>query len=170
MAIRTIRLKGDDILTKKSKNIEVIDDKIKALAEDMIDTMYANDGIGLAACQVGMLKSMIVYDVKWIEDTDSKGKKITPKKESHILINPKITYKSKSMVEVEEGCLSFPNVFENVIRHEKIKVEYTDINGKKKIKNASGMESVVIQHETDHLDGIVFLDRAEEKKQEKSDK
>ena len=170
MAIRTIRLKGDDILTKKSKNIEVIDDKIKALAEDMIDTMYANDGIGLAACQVGMLKSMIVYDVKWIEDTDSKGRKITPKKEGHILINPKITYKSKSMVEVEEGCLSFPNVFENVIRHEKIKVEYTDINGKKKIKNASGMESVVIQHETDHLDGIVFLDRAEEKKQEKSDK
>lgn len=170
MAIRTIRLKGDDILTKKSKNIEVIDDKIKTLAEDMIDTMYANDGIGLAACQVGMLKSMIVYDVKWIEDTDSKGRKITPKKEGHILINPKITYKSKSMVEVEEGCLSFPNVFENVIRHEKIKVEYTDINGKKKIKNASGMESVVIQHETDHLDGIVFLDRAEEKKQEKSDK
>ena len=103
MAIRTIRLKGDDILTKKSKNIEVIDDKIKALAEDMIDTMYANDGIGLAACQVGMLKSMIVYDVKWIEDTDSKGIKITPKKESHILINPKIIYKSKSMVEVEEG-------------------------------------------------------------------
>ena len=74
------------------------------------------------------------------------------------------------MVEVEEGCLSFPNVFENVIRHEKIKVEYTDINGKKKIKSASGMESVVIQHETDHLDGIVFLDRAEEKKQTKNDK
>lgn len=170
MAIRTIRLKGDDILTKKSKKIEVIDDKIKTLAEDMIDTMYANDGIGLAACQVGMLKSMIVYDVKWIEEIDSKGRKITPKKESHILINPKITYKSKSMVEVEEGCLSFPNVFENVIRHEKIKVEYTDVNGKKKIKTASGMESVVIQHETDHLDGIVFLDRAEEKKQAESDK
>ena len=163
MAIRTIRLKGDDILTKKSKNIEVIDDKIKALAEDMIDTMYANDGIGLAACQVGMLKSMIVYDVKWIEDTDSKGRKITPKKEGHILINPKITYKSKSMVEVEEGCLSFPNVFENVIRHEKIKVEYTDINGKKVTKTVSEMEAVVIQHELDHLDGIVFLDRAEKK-------
>lgn len=164
MAIRTIRLKGDDILTKKAKFIEKIDDKIKTLAEDMLDTMYANDGIGLAACQVGMLKSMVVYDAKYIEDTDSKGRKIKPVKEPHILINPKITSVSKSMVEVEEGCLSFPNEFDNVFRHEKIKVEYTDINGKKKSKSVSGMEAVVIQHELDHLDGIVFLDRVESKR------
>ena len=164
MAIRTIRLKGDEILTKKAKKVEVIDEKIKTLANDMIETMYANDGIGLAACQVGMLKSLIVYDVKWIEDTDSKGRKITPKKEAHVLINPVIVSKSKSMVEVEEGCLSFPNEFDNVVRHEKIKVEYTDINGDKKVKSVSGMESVVIQHETDHLNGIVFLDRVEKKK------
>lgn len=164
MAIRTIRLKGDEILTKKAKEIEVVDEKIKILAEDMLETMYANDGIGLAACQVGMLKALIVYDVKYIEDTDSKGRKIKPVKEPHILINPKITYMSKSMVEVEEGCLSFPNEFDNVFRHEKIKVEYTDINGKKKTKNASGMEAVVIQHEFDHLNGIVFLDRVENKK------
>ena len=149
MAIRTIRLKGDEILTKKAKKIEVIDEKIKVLAQDMLDTMYANDGIGLAACQVGMLKSMVVYDSKYIEDTDSKGRKITPIKEPHILINPKITYKSKE--------------FENVLRHEKIKVEYTDINGKKVTKTVSEMEAVVIQHELDHLDGIVFLDRAEKK-------
>ncbi len=163
MAIRTIRLKGDEILTKKAKEIEVVDEKIKILAEDMLETMYANDGIGLAACQVGMLKALIVYDVKYIEDTDSKGRKIKPVKEPHILINPKITYMSKAMVEVEEGCLSFPNEFDNVYRHEKIKVEYTDINGKKKIKTASGMEAVVIQHEFDHLNGIVFLDRVEKK-------
>jgi peptide deformylase len=163
MAIRTIRKKGDDILTKKAKKIEVIDEKIKTLAQDMLDTMYANDGIGLAACQVGMLKSMVVYDAKWIEDTDSKGRKITPKKEPHILINPVIINRSKSMVEVEEGCLSFPNEFDNVMRHEKIKVEYTDIEGKKKVKSASGMEAVVIQHELDHLDGIVFLDRVYKK-------
>ena len=67
------------------------------------------------------------------------------------------------MIEVEEGCLSFPNEFENVLRHEKIKVEYTDINGKKVTKTVSEMEAVVIQHELDHLDGIVFLDRAEKK-------
>ena len=164
MAIRTIRLKGDEILIKKAKEIEVVDEKIKILAEDMLETMYANDGIGLAACQVGMLKALIVYDVKYIEDTDSKGRKIEPVKEPHILINPKITYMSKAMVEVEEGCLSFPNEFDNVYRHEKIKVEYTDINGKKKNKTASGMEAVVIQHEFDHLNGIVFLDRVENKK------
>lgn len=164
MAIRTIRLKGDEILTKKAKEIEVVNEKIKILAEDMLETMYANDGIGLAACQVGMLKALIVYDVKYIEDTDSKGRKIKPVKEPHILINPKITYMSKAMVEVEEGCLSFPNEFDNVYRHEKIKVEYTDINGKKKTKTASGMEAVVIQHEFDHLNGIVFLDRVENKK------
>ena len=164
MAIRTIRLKGDEILTKKAKEIEVVDEKIKILAEDMLETMYANDGIGLAACQVGMHKALIVYDVKYIEDTDSKGRKIEPVKEPHILINPKITYMSKAMVEVEEGCLSFPNEFDNVYRHEKIKVEYTDINGKKKTKTASGMEAVVIQHEFDHLNGIVFLDRVENKK------
>ena len=150
MAIREIRKSGDDILSKKCREVEKIDEKIKELGQDMLDTMYKNDGIGLAACQVGMLKSLVVYDYKYIEDTDSKGRKITPIKEPHILINPKITYKSKAMVEVEEGCLSFPNEFENVLRHEKIKVEYTDINGKKVTKTVSEMEAVVIQHVLDH--------------------
>ena len=156
MAIRTIRLKGDEILTKKAKKIEVIDEKIKVLAQDMLDTMYANDGIGLAACQVGMLKRIIVYDIKYIEEG--------AKKEGHILINPKITSRSKAMIEVEEGCLSFPDIYENVLRHEKVTVEYTDIDGKKKKINAKEIEAVVLQHEIDHLDGIVFLDRVEEQK------
>ena len=124
MAIREIRKDGDDILKKKSKEIEVIDEKIKQLGQDMLDTMYKNDGIGLAACQVGMLKRMIVYDIRYIEED--------AKKEGHILINPKITSRSKAMIEVEEGCLSFPDLYKNVVRHEKVTVEYTDINGKKK--------------------------------------
>lgn len=152
MAIRKLRFKGDEILTKKARKIEVIDDKIKELADDMLDTMYANDGIGLAACQVGMLKRMIVYDVSYIDEKK-------PKKEPHVLINPVITDKSKSLVTVEEGCLSFPNLFDNVVRHEKITVEYTDLEGKKIIKKVKGMEAVCIQHELDHLEGIVFLDR-----------
>lgn len=154
MAIREIRKDGDEILAKKSKEVEVIDDKIKQLAQDMLDTMYKNDGIGLAACQVGMLKRMIVYDISYI---DEEGKK-----EGHVLINPKITSRSKDMVEVEEGCLSFPDVYKNVLRHEKITVEYTDLDGKKKKINAKDMEAIVLQHEIDHLDGIVFLDRYEE--------
>ena len=154
MAIREIRKDGDEILKKKSKEVEVIDDKIKQLGQDMLDTMYKNDGIGLAACQVGMLKRMIVYDISYIEDEG--------KKEGHILINPKITSRSKTMIEVEEGCLSFPDVYKNVVRHEKVTVEYTDINGKKKKIYAKEIEAVVLQHEIDHLDGIVFLDRYEE--------
>ena len=154
MAIREIRKDGDEILAKKSKEVEVIDDKIKQLAQDMLDTMYKSDGIGLAACQVGMLKRMIVYDISYI---DEEGKK-----EGHVLINPKITSRSKTMVEVEEGCLSFPDVYKNVLRHEKITVEYTDLDGKKKKINAKDMEAIVLQHEIDHLDGIVFLDRYKE--------
>lgn len=155
MAIRQLRYSGDDILSKKAKKIEKVDDKIKELAQDMLDTMYANDGIGLAACQVGMLKAILVYDVDYIEE----GKEKKP----NILINPKIIALSKSMVTVEEGCLSFPEIFNNVDRHEKVKVEYTDIEGKKRIIKASGMEAIVIQHEYDHLEGIVFLDRVNKK-------
>ena len=154
MAIREIRKDGDDILQKKSKEIEVIDDKIKQLGQDMLETMYKNDGIGLAACQVGMLKRMIVYDIKYIEED--------AKKEGHILINPKITSRSKTMIEVEEGCLSFPDLYKNILRNEKVTVEYTDINGKKRKINAKDIEAVVLQHEIDHLDGIVFLDRYNE--------
>ena len=154
MAIREIRKDGDEILGKKSKEVDVIDDKIKQLGQDMLDTMYKNDGIGLAACQVGMLKRMIVYDIKYIEEDAQK--------EGHILINPKITSRSKTMIEVEEGCLSFPDVYKNVKRHEKVTVEYLDINGKKKKINAKEIEAVVLQHEIDHLDGIVFLDRFDE--------
>ena len=156
MAIREIRKSGDDILSKKCREVEKIDEKIKELGQDMLDTMYKNDVIGLAACQVGMLKRIIVYDIKYIEEG--------AKKEGHILINPKITSRSKSMIEVEEGCLSFPDIYENVLRHEKVTVEYTDIDGKKKKINAKEIEAVVIQHEIDHLDGIVFLDRVEEQK------
>lgn len=151
MAIRQIRQKGDEILTKKCKNVEIIDEKIKTLSEDMLDTMYASDGIGLAASQVGILKRIVVYDVEYFEE----GKKPKPV----VMINPVITSRSKSMIVVEEGCLSFPNIFENIERHEKVTIEYQDLEGKKKVKHAKDIEAVVIQHETDHLDGTVFLDR-----------
>lgn len=122
----------------------------------MLDTMYKNDGIGLAASQVGILKRVVVYDISYIQED--------AKKEGHILINPKITSRSKTMIEVEEGCLSFPDVYDNVLRHEKVTVEYTDLDGKKKKIYAKDIEAVVLQHEIDHLDGIVFLDRVKEQK------
>lgn len=151
MAIREIRLKGDEILKKKARQIDKIDERVKELAQDMLDTMYKNDGIGLAACQVGILKSLVVYDVNYIDEK-------RPKKNPIVMVNPKITAVSKSMVTVEEGCLSFPNVFEKVDRHEKVTVEYLDLNGKKITKRVKGLEAVCIQHEVDHLSGVVFLD------------
>ena len=154
MAIREIR--KDGIITKKCREVEKVDEKIIELGQDMLDTMYKNDGIGLAASQVGILKRVIVYDVSYIGEDG--------KKEGHILINPKITSRSKSMIEVEEGCLSFPDIYDNVLRHEKVTVEYIDIDGKKKKINARDIEAVVLQHEIDHLDGIVFLDRVAEQK------
>lgn len=156
MAIREIRKEGDEILSKKCREVEEITDKILELGQDMLDTMYKYDGIGLAASQVGILKRVIVYDIKYFEEDE--------KPEPHILINPVITSRSKTMIEVEEGCLSFPDVYEKVKRHEKVTVEYTDTKGKKKKINAKDIEAVVLQHEIDHLDGIVFLDRVEEQK------
>lgn len=156
MAIREIRKEGDEILSKKCREVEEITGKILELGQDMLDTMYKYDGIGLAASQVGILKRVIVYDIKYFEEDE--------KPEPHILINPVITSRSKTMIEVEEGCLSFPDVYEKVLRHEKVTVEYMDIKGKKKKINAKDIEAVVLQHEIDHLDGIVFLDRVEEQK------
>ena len=156
MAIREIRKEGDEILSKKCREVEEITDKILELGQDMLDTMYKYDGIGLAASQVGILKRVIVYDIKYFEEDE--------KPEPHILINPVITSRSKTMIEVEEGCLSFPDVYEKVLRHEKVTVEYMDTKGKKKRINAKDIEAVVLQHEIDHLDGIVFLDRVEEQK------
>lgn len=152
MAIRQIRYSGDDILKKVTKPIDIIDDKIKELANDMLDTLYKNDGIGLAACQVGFLKRMLVYDVDYVKEKGEKN--------PHVLINPVITSKSKKMVTTEEGCLSFPDIFGYVDRSQKVTVEALDINGKKIKITAKDIEAVVIQHETDHLDGIVFIDKA----------
>lgn len=152
MATRKIRLDKDEILKKVSKSIDKIDQKIIDLAHDMLDTMYNSDGIGLAAVQVGFLKRMLVYDIDYVEK-DSK-------KNPHIVINPEITSCSKEMIEVEEGCLSFPDMWGQVSRHRKITVKYLDENGKKITKALTDLEAVVFQHEYDHLNGIVFIDKA----------
>lgn len=152
MAIRQLRYDGDEILKKVSKPVEEINDKIKDLANDMLETMYKDDGIGLAACQVGMLKRIITYDVDYVKENG--------KKNPHVLINPEIKSLSKKMITTEEGCLSFPNIFGSVDRHQKVVVEALDLDGKKIRISAKDIEAVVIQHEYDHLEGIVFLDKA----------
>ena len=146
MAIRKLRYEGDEILRKKSREIEVIDDRIKELAEDMFDTMHKYDGLGLAGVQVGILKRIIVID---LYDDVSK----------FCLINPEIVEKSKETVELEEGCLSYPNQFGKVVRSAKVKVKALDLNGKKVTLEAEGLLAQALQHEIDHLNGEVFKDK-----------
>lgn len=145
MAIRTIRTEGDEILKKKSKKVEVIDEKIKELVEDMIETLHKYDGIGLAAVQVGILKQVVVIQ----EDENSP---------IHVIINPEIISQTGTQV-CEEGCLSFPNKFAKVERPEKIKIRALDENGKKIEISGKGLLAQAISHEIDHLNGEVFIDK-----------
>lgn len=138
MAIRNIRMENDEILRKKSKDVELIDDRIKILVEDMIDTMHEFDGVGLAAVQVGILKKVIVIDLY-----DDKG--------PIVMINPKIL-KVKGERKVQEGCLSFPNKFADVIRPEKVSAVYTNLEGKEIKVEATELLAQAICHELDHIE------------------
>lgn len=144
MAIRNIRYDKDEVLRKRSREIETIDNKVRELALDMLDTMYKFDGVGLAAPQVGILKRIITVDI-------GEGPKV--------LINPVIK-KATGKQTCEEGCLSFPNVFGNVDRPETVIVEAFDLDGKEIRIKAKDLEAVVLSHEIDHLDGILFVDKA----------
>lgn len=146
MAIRNIRMEGDPILSKVSKEVEKVDDKIKQLVEDMFDTMHKADGLGLAAVQVGILKRVVVID---LYDGNSK----------FVLINPVITKLEGEKVQFDEGCLSFPNQFAKVERYNNVTVEALDIDGKKIKIEASEILAQCIQHECDHLEGHVFKEK-----------
>lgn len=145
MAIRNLRLEGDEILKKKSREVETIDEKIQILVDDMIETMHKYNGVGLAAVQVGVLKRVIVIDLY-----DDKG--------PIVMINP-IIIKTKGEHEMDEGCLSFPNQFAKVMRPEEVVAEYTDRNGKRMRVKAKELLAQAISHEVDHLNGEVFMDK-----------
>lgn len=147
MAIRIIRQEGDEILKKKSREVEVIDDKLQELIEDMIETMHQKDGVGLAAVQVGVLKRVIVIDT--YEEEEPKV---------YVFINPEII-EEKGEREVDEGCLSFPNKFAKVIRPEKVKIRALNREGKEIKLTATGLLAQAICHEVDHLEGVVLVDR-----------
>lgn len=145
MAIRNLRYEGDEILKKKSREVEVIDEKLQTLIDDMIETMHKYNGVGLAAVQVGILKRVVVIDIY-----DDKG--------PIALINP-VIIKTKGEEVVEEGCLSFPNQFAKVVRPTEVVAEYTDREGKRKKIKAKDLLAQAICHEVDHLNGEVFVDK-----------
>jgi peptide deformylase len=145
MAIRNIRTEGDEVLRKRSKEVAVIDQKIKNLVEDMIDTMYHAEGVGLAAPQVGILKRIAVIDV--YDDTGVK-----------VLINPKIIREEGEQFEVE-GCLSVPERAGSVRRPAKVWVEALNEHGQSYVVEGEELLARALCHEIDHLDGVLFIDK-----------
>ena len=148
MTIRKILTEPDPILRKKCEPLEGVNDQLRNLMNDMLETMYEAPGIGLAAIQIGVLKRVVVIDVSKKEG----------EKSPLFLVNPEIIYRSKKTSTYEEGCLSLPGQFAEIERPAECKVEYLDFNGKKKQLDANGLLSTCIQHEIDHLNGVLFID------------
>ena len=144
----------DPILTQKSLPVEKFDNELKRFLADMLETMYTDHGAGLAAPQVGVLKRIIVIDAFQQDDEEGNLKKGQPM----FLVNPEIIYRSEEMILFCEGCLSIPEQRAEVERHQKIKVRYFDENGKEYLIEATDYLAVVLQHEIDHLDGILYID------------
>jgi len=148
MTVRPILTAPDPRLQALSMDVETVDAEIRTLIEDMTDSMYAAEGIGLAAIQIGVAKRILVIDL------DQKEGKKNPQ----AFINPKITWASEEMAVFEEGCLSVPEIWDDVERPARIKAEYLDTDGKKQALEADGLLATCLQHEMDHLNGVLFID------------
>ena len=148
MALRQILTEPNEILRKISLKVEQVDSDIRNLMDDLLETMYAAPGIGLAAIQIGAPKRIIVLDI---------ASKDNPKNPM-FFVNPEIISKSVNHSTYEEGCLSVPGQFAEIDRPDKCHISYIDYNGQQKEIKAEGMMATCIQHEMDHLDGILFID------------
>ena len=148
MAIKKILVEPNKLLRQVSQPVDKVDKEIQKLMNDMLETMYSANGIGLAAIQIGVPKNLIVIDLL------TKEKKRDPM----FFVNPKILKKSSKMSKYEEGCLSIPNLFAEVRRPSECEIEYLDYEGNKKSLKATGLLATCIQHEIDHLKGILFID------------
>ena len=153
--IKPLVLLGDPLLKKKSEPVKIFDQELETLVRDMFDTMYASSGIGLAAVQIGVLKRLFVIDIP----------EITP--EPMVCINPVIRTFSKDLKEKEEGCLSIPNFKYQVTRSHSIVFQYQTLEEKKEEMVVEEIFAICVQHEFDHLEGILFLDRLKKRSQKK---
>jgi peptide deformylase len=151
MALRDILIVPDPVLKQVSKAVEVVDDDLRALMDDMLETMYAAPGIGLAAIQIGVARRVIVMDLARTEEEPQE-----------------ILWASEETQPYEEGCLSVPEIYDEVERPAHVKLRYLDYNGKTVEEDAEGMYAVCIQHEMDHLDGVLFIDHLSRLKREQA--
>lgn len=150
MAIRTIKLMGEPVLRTPAKEAEAFDEELRELVEDLLETMYHAQGIGLAAPQVGVSRRVLVVD---LGEADEEGRGPVT------LVNPRVAESSRKTDRAPEGCLSIPGLEEVVERPETVTVEGYDPEGEEVTIEASGLLSRALQHEIDHLDGILFVDR-----------
>ncbi|GGG30076.1 peptide deformylase [Chelatococcus composti] len=157
MTIRPIIVIPDPRLKQRSEPIEAVTDEIRRLAEDMLETMYAAPGIGLAAVQIGVLKRLVVLDVS------REGEEKRPM----VFINPEIVWASEETSTYEEGCLSIPEYYEEVERPARVRVRYLDLDGKQQEIEADGLLATCLQHEIDHLDGVLFIDHLSKLKRDR---
>ena len=148
MSVKTILTEPNKLLRQISRSVDKVGDAERILMDDMLDTMYDAPGIGLAAIQIGVPKRIIVMDLGRDEDN----------KEPRYFVNPVIKNKNEKKAKYEEGCLSVPDQFAEIERPNSCEVEYLDYNGKKQVLKADGLLATCIQHEMDHLEGILFID------------
>ncbi len=148
MAVKTILTEPNKILRQISKPVETVTKEEQKLMDDMLDTMYSANGIGLAAIQIGVPKRIIVMDLS----------KDPEKKEPRYFVNPIIKNKNSEKTTYEEGCLSVPNQFAEIDRPSTCEIDYLDYDGKRNLLKADGLLATCIQHEMDHLEGILFID------------
>ena len=148
MSVKNIITEPNKLLREISKPVELVTKEFQKLMDDMLDTMYAADGIGLAAIQIGVPKRIIVMDIERSKD----------KKNPMYFVNPVIKERNSEKSTYEEGCLSVPNQFAEIQRPSKCQIEYLNYYGEKKLLKADGILATCIQHEIDHLEGILFID------------
>ncbi len=158
MAVREILTVPNPTLKEVSKPVATVDEELRSLMDDMLDSMYAADGIGLAAIQIGVPKRVIVMDLDW-----GKGER-----NPRYFVNPVLSDPSENTLPYEEGCLSVPTYFDEVERPDRIRIDYLDYNGKPKTEIAEGMFAVCIQHEMDHLEGVLFIDHLSRLKRQRA--
>jgi len=148
MTVKKILTEPNKVLRQVSKNVDKVGDEERVLMDDMLDTMYDAPGIGLAAIQIGVPKRIIVMDISRDQD----------KKEPRYFVNPVIKNRNKEKARYEEGCLSVPDQFAEIERPNSCEVEYLDYDGNKQLLKADGLLATCIQHEMDHLEGVLFID------------
>ncbi len=158
MALREILVVPDPVLKLVSQPVEKVDDDLRALMDDMLETMYDAPGIGLAAIQIGVPKRVIVMDIAGPDDP----------KAPRYYVNPEIVWSSEETAPYEEGCLSIPDIYDEVERPARVKLKYLNYQGEEVVEDAEGLFAVCIQHEMDHLEGVLFIDHLSRLKRERA--